>query len=373
MSGSSTPPIGHDAIAGGQSSAVPPVPSGPPGQVPSVQPPRRRALWKRLLLGFAGLVFLGSIMLNFGLLMMLSVSILGGEGLDKKVIRKGKGNQVVAVFELTGVIGGRQVKEVEALCRDVREDKNVKAVVLRVYSPGGGVSASDQIYKMLKDLKEKHGKRFVVSMGGVAASGGYYVSAAADEIYAEPTTVTGSIGAIAFLPGLKGTLEKIGLKVVLIRSTKAQAWKAVPSAFEEPADYHLAELQKAIDVIHDRFEGVVRAERGSKIKAKTSWNPYVGAEGKKFNVQETEPYNGRIYSAEDAKKIGLVDKIGYQKDAIDAAAKLAGLSKPKVVRYKVRKSLRQELGMLKQSPAVSLKTLEEIQTPKLMLIWKVDQ
>ena len=132
-------------------------------------------------------------------------------------------------------------------------------------------------------------------------------------------------------------------------------------------------MQKSIDALHDRFEAVVRTERGSRIKAKTSSNLYVGADGKKFSVQETEPYNGRVYSADQAKEIGLVDKIGYQSDAVKAAAKLAGLSKPKVVRYRLRIGLRQELGLLKQSPAVSLKTLEEIQTPKLMLIWKVGQ
>ena len=372
MSQSSMPPIGSGP-AGGDRPPAAPAPAPSPAavvQVPRAAPAPRRSFFKRLLLSFAGLMFLGSILLNLWLL-LLGMALLDKDRMDTTVIRKGKSDQVVAVFELTGAIGGRQVREIDAFCRNVGPDKNVKAVVLRVDSPGGGASASDRIYRMLKDLKEKNGKKLIVSMGGVAASGAYYASAPADEIYAEPTTVTGSIGAVGVLPGLKGTLEKIGLKIVLIRSTKAQAWKAAPSMLEEPAGYQLAELQKLIDAIHDRFETIVRNERGGRIKATTSVNPYVGAGGEKFSVKETEPYNGRVYQADKAKEIGLVDGIGYEDDAIDAAAKLAKLAEPEVVLYRIRKSLRRELGLMKQSPAVNLELLEEIQTPRVMLIWKV--
>ena len=372
MSQSSMPPIGNGPAAGDRPPAAPPpAPSPVPVvQVPWAAPPPRRSFFKRMLLSFVGLMFLGSILLNIWLL-ILGVALLGKGRMDTTVIRKGKSDQVVAVVQLAGAIGNRQVREIEVFCRTAGADENVKAVVLRVDSPGGSASASDRIYRMLKDLKEKNGKTLVVSMGGVAASGAYYVSAPADEIYAEPTTVTGSIGAVAVLPGLKGTLEKIGLKIVLIRSTKAQAWKAAPSMLEEPAGYQLAELQKLIDAIHDRFETIVRNERGSRIKATTSVNPYVGAGGEKFSVKETEPYNGRVYLADRALEIGLVDGIGYEADAITAAAKLASLAEPKVVLYKMRKSFRQELGLMKQSPVVNLELLEEIQTPRLMLMWKV--
>lgn len=368
MSQSSMPPIGNGPAAGGQSPATP----SPAAvvQVPQAAPAPRRSFFKRLLLSFAGLMFLGSILLNLWLL-LLGVALLGEDRMDTTVIRGGKSDQVVAVFELTGAIGSKQIREIGAFCRSVGPDKNVKAVVLRVDSPGGGASASDRIYRMLKDLKAKSGKKLVVSMGGVAASGAYYASAPADEIYAEPTTVTGSIGALAVLPGLKGTLEKIGLKIVLIRSTKAQAWKAAPNPLEEPAGYQLAELQTIIDAIHDRFETVVRNERGGRIKATTSVKAYVGPGGEKFSVKETEPYNGRVYQADRAKEIGLVDGIGYEDDAIEAAANLANLTKAKVVLYRVRKNLLREMGLMKQSPVVDLELLEEIQTPRLMLIWKV--
>ena len=372
MSQSSMPPIGNGPAAGGPSPAARPLaPSPVPvAQVPSAAPPPRRSFFRRLLLSFLGLMFLGSILLNLWLL-VLGVALLSEDKMDTTAIGKGKSDQVVAVFELTGAIGGKQIREIAAFCRAVGPDKNVKAVVLRVDSPGGGASASDRIYQMLKDLKEKDGKKLVVSMGGVAASGAYYVSAPADEIFAEPTTVTGSIGAVAVLPGLKGTLEKIGLKIMLIRSTKARAWKAAPNMLEEPAGYQLAELQKIIDAIHDRFETVVRNERGRRIKATTSVNPYVGPGGEKFSVKETEPYNGRIYLADRALEIGLVDSIGYEDDAIEAAAKLANLTEPKVVLYRMRKNLLREMGLMKQSPVVNLELLEEIQTPRLMLIWKV--
>ena len=369
MSQSSMPPVGNEPAAGTQ---PPPAPSPVPvAQVPWAAPPPRRSLFKRLLLSFMGLMFLGSILLNLWLLMFVGMSLLGKARMGTTVIRKGKSNQVVAVVELTGFISDRQVKEIEDFCRAAGEDKNVKAVVVRVDSPGGGVSASDRIYRMLKKPKDEKRKKLVVSMGAVAASGGYYVSAPADKIYAEPTTATGSIGAIGVLPGIKGTLEKIGVKVVLIRSSKARAWKAAPHWAEEPAGYQLAEVQKIVDAVHERFETIVRTERGATIKTATSVNEYVGAGGEKFSVEETVPYDGSLYQADSALEIGLVDAIGYQDDAIDAAAKLAGLAKPKVVLYKMRKGLRGELGLTKQSPVVNLDLLEEIQTPRVMLIWKV--
>lgn len=106
-------------------------------QVPWAAPPPRRSLFKRLLLSFAGLMFLGSIVLNLWLFILLGMTLLGKDRMDTTVIRKGRSDQVVAVVELTGAIGNRQVREIEVFCRTVAADENVKAVVLRVDSPGG--------------------------------------------------------------------------------------------------------------------------------------------------------------------------------------------------------------------------------------------
>jgi len=205
-------------------------------------------------------------------------------------------------------------------------------------------------------------------MGSVAASGGYYVSAPADAIYAEPTTITGSIGVLADVFVIKGTMEKIGVDVKIVRSTQAKDWKAAPNPFEEPTAPQMAELQKTIDQLHERFQGIVEAERGGKIKTTKVTLPGEGPDGN--GRTDVSPYNGKIYLAEAAKEIGLIDGIGYFDDVIDATARLAKLDEPKVVIYRVHRSPLAELGRL-QAPAISPKLLDEVQVPKLMMVWKV--
>jgi len=244
-------------------------------------------------------------------------------------------------------------------------------ILLRVSSPGGGISACDRIYKRLIDFRGHTGKKMVVSMGSVAASGGYYISVPAHAIYAEPTTITGSIGVLASVTVLAGTLEKIGVEIKVVRSSQAKAWKAAPNMMERPADYQMAELQKTIDKMHERFQSIVITERGQLIKARPkTTKTYTGADGKEFSVTETYPYNGQIFLAAEAKKLGMIDKVGYVEDAIDGAAKLAGLGNPKVVLYSPRRSILQEMGLARSSP-LSLESLEQLQIPQIMMVWKV--
>ena len=355
---------------GRQQAGLPSWPPQPPYATPR---PRRRSIWGRLFILLGVLVLLGSVVLNIVLVAMVSLPFISRGGLQTAVIQEGAPNQVVALLEIDGMIGDDKAQLVRSFCRQVSGDRRVKAVLLRVESPGGGVSACDRIYKQLKDLKRETGKKIVVSMGGVAASGGYYVSAPADAILAEPTTVTGSIGVLGGWVVLKGTMDKIGAKLVIVRSSKTRAWKAAPSSFEEPADYQIAELQKTIDEMHDRFEKIVRDERGKKLKITTADRTYVGADGKPFTVEnESEPFNGKIFLAERAQKLGLVDEVGYLEDAIEEAGSLAGLTRPRVVVYARRRTLRQELG-LGQAKPFDAKILDELQTPRIMYLWKVDQ
>jgi len=345
----------------------PPPPSvpGPPGQM---APRRRRRWWVPVLVAAGLVVLMGSLAMNMYLLFGLRMFI--GRPLERTVLRPGRSDQVIALWEVEGMIDGDQASAVAKFCRRVHSDADVKAVVVRVTSGGGMVSSCDQIYRHFRSVKEG-GKTLVISMGGMAASGGYYISAPADAIYAEPTTVTGSIGVIAAWPVLKGTLEKYGARMVVVRSTHARAWKAAENFFEEPADYQLAELRKTIDAMQERFEGVVRAQRGGKLKTATSENTYTGADGKEFTIMETEPFNGKVFLADRAKELGLVDKIGYLDDAIDEAQRLAGLSKPKTVRYRERKGLLRGLGWGRTVGSLSSKLLEEMQTPRLMMVWRV--
>ena len=378
MSDINQPPAGE---AGQQPDVLAPMepqsPHRPEAAAPPPPPPpvRRKSGWKKVLLVLI-LVGGGGLVVLFIIASVISamVGLAGGGELVPSVYRSGEGDQVVAVLEVNGMIDGGKAALVDRFRRAVEKDKKVKAILLRVDSPGGVVAPCDEIYHMLKGLQagrgspEGRGKKLVVSMGSMATSGGYYISAPADEIYAEPTTVTGSIGVLGSVFVVKGTMEKIGVDVKIVRSTQAKDWKAAPNAFEEPTPAQMAEFQKIIDLLHDRFQGIVEAERGRKIKAVSRTVDAVDAEG--MSLTGVEPYNGKVYLADAAKQIGLIDGIGYLDDAVDAAARLAGLSKPKVVIYRQRRSPLAELRRL-ETPAISPKLLEEIQVPKLMMVWKV--
>lgn len=354
-------------------------PAGPPWW----SKPPKKGFFRRIpgLLGF--LLFVGSLAIN-GILLGVVGSQMQGP-FEKTVLRPGQAEQVVAVYEVRGVIDDRAAARLRRFAELVEQDKNVRAVVLRVDSPGGGVSASDQMHQTVQALR-KGGRRVVVSMGGVAASGGYYVSAGADEIVAEETTVTGSIGVLAMWVMLKGTLEKIGAEAVILRSTHARAWKAGQNPIEKLQPRHQQELQKLLDTMQDRFEQVVRDGRGDKLPANVRQDTPLlpvadeikvvqAGQEQKVTTLPPDPFNGKVYVAGKANELGLVDAIGYESDAIDRAASLAGLSDPHVVRFQPRPQLfAQFLGALDGGSALAegAEALQEWRTPRLMMLWTME-
>jgi len=374
MSETNVPPADRPTPAA--ESSAPAAPAAPPPAVPppswAVQPPpRRRSGLRRVFFYLWVLVFLVSVVLN-GYLIVGLAALTGADALTTSVIRPGDEAQVVAVVDVQGMIRGKHVDLIERFCRKVAKDENIKAVVLRIASGGGGVATCDRIYNRLKSIKET-GKPLVVSMGDAAASGGYYIAAPADAIFAEPTTITGSIGVILAWPVIKGTLDKYGAKMVVVRSSRTRAWKAAENFFEDPAPHHLAELRKTVDAFQDRFESIVRAERGDKLKPTPEQvTTYTGSDGKKFKVTESEPFNGKIFLPERAKALGLIDEIGYFDEAVDEAARLAGLARPKVVRYARPKSLMEHLGMdAKARPPLGMDLLEDFRSPRVLAVWRI--
>jgi protease-4 len=180
-------------------------------------------------------------------------------------------------------------------------DSNIRAVVLRVDSPGGGVVASDEIYHALQQLD----KPVVVSMGSLAASGGYYISTAADYIYANPHTLTGSIGVISQFVTAEELLDEVGVEVVVITAGES---KDFGSFSREMTDEERAYWQALIDETHDAFIQIV-------------------ADGRGMSVQEVRQLaDGRVFTGQQALDLGLVDEIGYFNDAIQKAAALGGIS-----------------------------------------------
>jgi protease-4 len=199
-----------------------------------------------------------------------------------------------------GTIGGESTAD---LLRQARYDKSIKAVVLRVDSPGGSMFASEEILREVQALR-KAGKPVVVSMSSYAASGGYYISAAANQIFASPTTLTGSIGVFSVFPTFQHTLEKLGVKVDGLGSTP-QAGSMRPERTLTPATRQI--LQASVEHAYQEFLQRV-------------------ADGRKKTAEDVERIaEGRVWAGADAERIGLVDHLGGLKDATDAAAKLAEL------------------------------------------------
>jgi protease IV len=232
--------------------------------------------------------------------------------------------------QMPGAIGGESTSN---LLREARYDNAVKAVVLRVDSPGGSEFASEKILREVQALR-KAGKPVVVSMSTYAASGGYYISAAANQIFASPTTITGSIGVFSYIPTFERTLDKLGIKVDGIGTTPLAGDLRFDRALG-PATKQI--LQASVDHAYAQFVRRV-------------------ADGRKKSVEDVDKIaQGRVWAGLDAQRIGLVDHLGGLKDATDAAAKLAELGSDYDVDYiEPELSLREELLMQIRSQAVRL-------------------
>jgi protease IV len=229
------------------------------------------------------------------------------------------GGDRIAVVPVEGVIDDDMAKTVNRHLKQYGDDSRVKAIVLRIDSPGGGVSASQEIYREVKRVREDKKKKVVVSMASVAASGGYYVACPADKIFANPGTVTGSIGVIAEWLNYKGLAEWAKLKPVVFKSGE---FKDTGSPTRELTDAEKKYFQGMIDEFYNQFVGAVSEGRDGKGEK--------GAELTRERVVQLA--DGRVYTGETAKKNGLVDEIGNYEDVIKATAKLAQIKgEPQVV------------------------------------------
>jgi protease-4 len=215
----------------------------------------------------------------------------------------------VALVRVTGII--LDSTDVIEELKEHSKNGSVKAIVLRVDSPGGGVAPSQEIYEEILKIKEK--KKVVVSMGSVAASGGYYISAPADRIVANAGTLTGSIGVIMEIPNVSDLMEKIGVKTQVVKSGRH---KDMASIFKSLSPEEKEILQTVLDDVHDQFIEAVSEARGMEYEA----------------VRKLS--DGRIFTGRMAKELGLVDELGNLEYAIMLAGKLAGIKGEPNVVYK---------------------------------------
>lgn len=237
----------------------------------------------------------------------------------------GEGRDKVLLIDLSGFIsssrdssslgGGKRpgllVRFREELDK-ARGDRSVKAVVLRVNSPGGGVTASDELYHELAKFKRDTGAILIAHLMDTGTSGAYYAALAADRITAQPTSVTGSIGVIMYRLDATGLLQKIGLQAIEISSGER---KGMASPFRAMTPEEQALFKDLINSMQDRFVSTV-------------------AEGRKLPVETVRKLaDGRVYSSQQALSAGLIDGIGYLEDAVDQAKKLANLGQASLVTY----------------------------------------
>ena len=243
--------------------------------------------------------------------------------LQERVV-SGEGEAKILLTEITGVISEEEkgnafmaepnlVARIKEELKIAARDPAVRAVVIRINSPGGTVTASDLIHHELEAFKKKTGKTVIASIADLGASGGYYVAVAADKIVAHPTTVTGSIGVIMLNVNLQGLLEKIGVSGVAIKSGDK---KDMGSPLRPMTEEERRLFQGIIDQMYEQFLTVVAAGR----KGLTM-------------EQVRRAADGRVYTARQALDLGLVDRIGYLDEAIEMARDAAGIKLARVVRY----------------------------------------
>jgi protease-4 len=259
---------------------------------------------------FIGLVFIGVAFFVFA----AALKYDGGE-----FSSRGSGDKI-AVVDINDVIitSEKWVGEI----KKYRDDKSIKAIILRINSPGGGVAASQEIYEEVRKTRES-GKIIVVSMGSIAASGGYYIAAGSSLIIANPGTLTGSIGVIVSITNFKDLAEKLGVTQNVIKSGEL---KDAGNPFREMNDKDRAYFQDIVDNSFGQFLDVVARER-------------------KMNIDTLKQYaNGRVFTGLQAKNIGLIDSLGTFEDAIRITSKMAGIEgEPRIIREKKRFSIFEKL------------------------------
>ncbi len=245
----------------------------------------------------------------------------------EEAVVSGHGKNKILLIDISGTITTKNeegllpfkeeisiVSRVKEELRKATGDRRIKAIILRINSPGGTVTASDVLYQEIKRFKKTKNVPVVASMMDVAASGGYYVSMSADRVIAHPTTVTGSIGVIALKFNIQGLMEKIG---VVEESIKSGGMKDIWSPFRPSTEEERKILQEIIDSMQGQFIDVIAESR------------------KDLTRNQIERFaDGRVYTAQQALELKLIDGIGYLDDTVQIAKDMGGISEARVVMYR---------------------------------------
>ena len=313
------------------------------------------------------LVRLGLIGLSAGCIVLtacitVKVDLFKGPGPPKEVVVSGEGDDKIVMIALSGIISTTPAKKLLGLSAGIgmvarikeeldlaRKDKAVKGLLVRVMSPGGTISASDIIYHLIREFKRKKKVPVVACLVSLATSGGYYVALAADEIVALPTTITGSIGVIIVKVNIAGLMKKIGVQDETYVSGPN---KRIMSFFVRDSEKQRKIVQNMINAVHRRFVNLVAKRRNMPLD------------------KAAKLADGRVFLAPEAKRLGLIDRLGYVESAVARIKKLAKLKKAKLVVYRRPGQYKKNLYAVGPMDPAALKAiLPPWSAPHLLYLW----
>jgi protease-4 len=353
----------------------PPPPLTPPPVIvpPSSTPPRRRgrgwmivALVLLVLLGMSVLANLSHLLSGFGPMKVARSNSIGPR-LEEVSTEDNGASSKIAVVEVDGIISSRALDQggynmvdvIKAQLKRAEEDDKVRAVILKVDSPGGEVLASDEISRAIAAFQTNlHGKPVVCSMGGLAASGGYYVSAPCRWIVANDLTITGSIGVIMSMWNYRGLMDKVGVRPQTFKSGK---YKDMLSGSREPDSITPEEremVQSLIDETYGKFKSVVQTGRNRAQEKNRD-------KGRALSEDWADYADGRILSGTEAFKLGFVDELGTFDDAVKRAKSIVGISRANLIEYQQRFDISDLFRLFGKSESKVVKVDLGMEVPKL--------
>ena len=354
----------------------------PPLRERAAPQPKKKGCGVWILVAVAAFFFVCTLLLFVALVgtTMSEAGLTTGEdGLDGERFMvstiEGTGAAKILIIPISGIIADMPskglahnksglVSTVTAILKQARKDAEVRAIILSIDSPGGGITASDILYHQIAEFHRETGIPIVALLGDVAASGGYYVAATAERIVAHPTTITGSIGVVMPWLSAQGLLQKIGIESHPIKSGEK---KDIGSIARSMSDEERVLLQTIVDEYHKRFVTVVH-EGFKKRKVKTSRS-------------ELEAVcDGRVFTGEQARQLGFVDEIGYFEDAVHAARDVAGVSAAdsRVIIYQRRPTLLDMILAKSSAPraatvTLDFETIRQAAAPRFQYLWTVGE
>lgn len=353
------PPPPHAPAQQQQQPGAPPPHYGPP---PAERSGGTVGTLTRLggLLTLALLVFLGGF--------YVALFVVGRDpGPARSVYKAGEGRQKVAIIPISGMIDNYTSRFVHRVVEAILEDDEIRAVVLRVESPGGGATASDEILHSINRLRNEGELPVIASYGDYAASGGYYVSCQTERIFAQPTSVTGSIGVIAGTLTVEDLLQKLGIEPEIITSSLATE-KDFATPLRSWTEEDRENMRRLLDSIQEQFIRVIVEGRAEVLD----------------EDEVRELATGRVFTAQEAYEANLIDELGYISDAINHAVELGdfAVDDPPTVIYRPRAGLAGLLGVQTTEIETSRPTparldsstirqwADELSIPRLMYLWQ---